>query len=65
MEQSTEVRTVKFASVLEVKRYACAYIDATSTEEDIRRIATSIGIDESEYTKMELIEKLMKYKRSE
>ena len=37
----------------------------TTREEDIRRIATSIGIDESEYTKMELIEKLMKYKRSE
>jgi hypothetical protein len=37
----------------------------TTREEDIRRIATSIGTNESEYTKMELIEKLMKYKRSE
>ena len=60
--QNTQTRPVSLRSFHE---HVKVQMYLTTREEDIRRIATTIGIDHSQYSKMELIEKLMKYKRSE
>ena len=60
--ENTQTQPVSLRSFYE---HVKVQMYVTTREEDIRRIATTIGIDQSQYTKMELIEKLMKYKRSE
>ena len=55
---------VRIRNIDDFKTYAKVYAYLTFREEDLRMIATTIGIDHSQYSKMELIEKLMKYKLS-